>query len=79
MKTLPSKPTPNTLADLFLKYTFSDNWEGVVTVQNLFDAETLEAQSYFESQLRDEPHPVGDNHFNLAYPFTFRLGIQYSF
>jgi len=70
---------PHTLVDLFLRYKLSDNWEGVLTIQNLFNAKALEAQTFFTPRLRREPHPVGDNQFNPAYPFTVKIGVQYSF
>ncbi len=48
-------------------------------MENLFDVDVKEAQTWFESQLPGEPRPVFDNHFSPGYPFTLRLGIQYDF
>ncbi len=68
-----------TVADLFLKYPLRDRLQLSLSVENLFDAEVKEAQTYFESQLPGEPNPVSDNHFTAGNPFTLRAGIRFSF
>jgi len=68
-----------TVTDLYFSHRFSDHWQGVLTVENLFDVDVKEAQTWFESQLPGETAPVFDNHFSPGYPFTLRLGIQYEF
>ena len=68
-----------TAADLYLRYGLSKRWEAVVAVENLFDAEIKEAQTYFASRLPFETTEVSDNHFTPGNPFTLRLGLQYRF
>jgi outer membrane receptor protein involved in Fe transport len=68
-----------TAAELYLRYGLSQRWEAVVSVENLFDADIKEAQTYFASRLSFETTPVADNHFTPGNPFTLRLGLQYRF
>ncbi|HLU99771.1 MAG TPA: TonB-dependent receptor [Acidobacteriota bacterium] len=68
-----------TVIDLYLNYPFTDRWKGILAIENLFDVEYKQAQTYFESRLPSEPFPVADNHFNPGNPFGLRLGLQYSF
>ncbi len=68
-----------TVTDFYLQYPFSERWNGILSVQNLFGVEVKEAQTFFESQLAFETEPVGDNHFNPGNPFTLRLGIEFTF
>lgn len=68
-----------TAADLYLRYGLSKRWEAVVAVENLFDADIKEAQTYFASRLPFETTDVRDNHFTPGNPFTMRLGLQYQF
>lgn len=68
-----------TVADLSFRYRLGRNWEALFSVENLFNREFKEAQTYFASRLRDEPEPVPGNHFNPGVPFLWKVGLQYDF
>ncbi|MDJ0841020.1 MAG: TonB-dependent receptor [Acidobacteriota bacterium] len=68
-----------TIADLTLSRQIMDRLEISFSVENLFDSEYMEAQTWFESRLPNETQPVADNHFTPGSPFTLRLGIDWNF
>ena len=68
-----------TVADLYLSYPVSERLDVVLSIENLFDADVKEAQTYFASRLPLETAPVLDNHFTPGNPFTWRVGFEFRF
>jgi len=62
-----------TLVNVEAGYRFTPKFSIVATIFNLFDAQANDITYYYESQLKNEPAPVGDIHFHPAEPRTLRI------
>jgi hypothetical protein len=60
-------------------YRFSDRFDLVATVFNLFDAQDSDISYFYESQLPGESAPVSDIHFHPVEPRTLRVSASYRF
>ena len=68
-----------TVADAHVRRQLSPQWDALVSVENLFDADYREAQTFFPSRLLAEPGAVDDIHFTPGNPRAVRVGLEYRF
>jgi outer membrane receptor protein involved in Fe transport len=66
-----------TVVDGHLRRRLGPSWDALLTVENLFDVDFREAQTFFSSRLKNEENPVGDIHFTPGTPRAIRLGLEY--
>jgi len=65
-----------TLVDLTLRRTLLPGVQLGLQVENLFDTDVKEAQTWFASRLPGEASGVDDNHFTPGYPRTISLSVR---
>ena len=65
--------------DLHARRKLSADWDALVSLENVFDADYREAQTFFPSRLAEETMPVGDIHFTPGNPRAIRVGFEYRF
>ncbi|MBM3818906.1 MAG: TonB-dependent receptor [Acidimicrobiia bacterium] len=68
-----------TVADLHLRRRLSENWDGLASIENLFNTSFREAQTFYPSRLASEPLAVDDIHFTPGNPRALRIGVEYRF
>jgi outer membrane receptor protein involved in Fe transport len=68
-----------TVADAHVRRRLSAQWDALVSVENVFDTDYREAQTYFPSRLLAEPGAVDDIHFTPGNPRAIRVGVEYRF
>ncbi len=68
-----------TAADLTVRRRLSSNWTLLATLDNMFNQEFREAQTWFASRLANEAEAVEDIHFTPGNPRALRVGLQYTF
>ena len=69
----------STLLNARIGYAFNDHLRVSLDALNLFDSKDRDIQYFYDSQLRNEPMPVGDVHFHIFEPRAFRIYLDYSF
>jgi outer membrane receptor for ferrienterochelin and colicin len=68
-----------TAVDLTVRRRLSSGWTLVAALENMFDAEIREAQTWFASRLAHERAAVEDIHFSPGNPRALRIGLHYAF
>jgi outer membrane receptor protein involved in Fe transport len=68
-----------TVTDLHVRRRVSEDWDALVSVENLFNSSYREAQTFFPSRLANEPMAVDDIHFTPGNPRAIRIGFEYRF
>jgi outer membrane receptor protein involved in Fe transport len=68
-----------TVTDLHVRRRVSEDWDALVSVENLFNSSYREAQTFFPSRLANEPMAVDDIHFTPGNPRVIRIGFEYRF
>lgn len=68
-----------TVTDLHVRRRVSEDWDALVSVENLFNSRYREAQTFFPSRLANEPMAVDDLHFTPGNPRAIRIGFEYRF
>jgi outer membrane receptor protein involved in Fe transport len=66
-----------TVADAHVRRRLSAGWDALLSVENVFDTDYREAQTYFPSRLLAEPAAVDDIHFTPGNPRAIRVGFEY--
>ena len=57
----------------------SERWDALLSIENVFNADYREAQTFFPSRLLSEPAAVDDIHFTPGNPRTVRTGLEFRF
>lgn len=69
----------STLANMRIGYSFNENLSLTFDALNIFDSNDHDVEYYYESQLENELEPVGDHHYHVFEPRTFRVYANYTF
>ncbi|HEY6361796.1 MAG TPA: TonB-dependent receptor [Vicinamibacterales bacterium] len=68
-----------TVADIHVRRRLSATWDALLSIENVFDGDYREAQTFFPSRLLGEPAAVDDIHFTPGNPRAIRAGFEYRF
>jgi outer membrane receptor protein involved in Fe transport len=69
----------HSVLDLHARRKLSADWDALFSIENVFDADYREAQTFFPSRLAEETMPVGDVHFTPGNPRAIRAGFEFRF
>jgi outer membrane receptor protein involved in Fe transport len=69
----------HSVLDLHARRKLSADWDALFSIENVFDADYREAQTFFPSRLAEETMPVGDIHFTPGNPRAIRVGFEFRF
>lgn len=68
-----------TVSDAHVRRRVSEQWDALLSIENVFNADYREAQTFFPSRLLSEPAAVDDIHFTPGNPRTIRAGLEFRF
>lgn len=60
-----------------MSYQWTPALKTTLDILNLLDSDDHDVEYYYESQLATEATPVGDHHYHVFEPRTFRLYVEY--
>jgi outer membrane receptor protein involved in Fe transport len=69
----------HSVLDLHARRKLSADWDALFSIENVFDADYREAQTFFPSRLAEETMPIGDIHFTPGNPRAIRVGFEFRF
>ena len=68
-----------TVSDVHVRRRVTAHWDALLSIENVFDTNYREAQTFFPSRLLSEPAAVDDIHFTPGNPRAIRVGVEYRF